>query len=88
MLPDWLDYQRLQALLVGIAVVAAVLALVGLVLSRRPAAKVLAVVVFGLVAVGAVWQHQRIDDARRTDCANVEFLDAGVIVPHCPAPPA
>jgi len=88
MLPDWLDFDRLQALLVGVTVLAVILALLGLALSRRPAAKVLAVVVFGLIAVGAVRQIQTLDDARRTDCGNVEIFDAGVIVPHCPAGPA
>ena len=88
MLPDWLDFDRLQALLVGVTVLAVILALLGLALSRRPAAKVLAVVVFGLIAVGAVRQIQTLDDARRTDCGNVEIFDAGVIVPHCPTAPA
>jgi hypothetical protein len=88
MLPDWLDWDRLQALLVVVAVVATILALVGLALLRGPVRKALAVVLLGLVAAGAVWQTRALDDARRADCADVEVLGARVVVPSCPRPSA
>ena len=88
MMPEWLDSERLQALLALVGVLAVVLAILGLALGRRPAVKVLAVVVFGAVAVGAVWQSRAIDDARRRDCTDVEAFGARVVVPSCPDPRA
>lgn len=88
MMPDWLDFDRLQALLAGITVLAVLLALIGLGLARRPALKVVAVVVFGAVAVGAAWQLQTIEHARRSDCTRVEMFGAKVAVEHCPQPRA
>jgi hypothetical protein len=87
MMPEWLDFERLQILLAVGCVLAVALALVFAALTRRPALKVVAVVVFGAVAVGAAWQLQAIDDARRTDCSNVEMLGTRVVVPACPEPP-
>jgi hypothetical protein len=84
MMPDWLDYDRLQALLTGVGVLAVLLALIALALARPPALKVVAVVVFGFVAAGAAWQLETIEDARRTDCARVEVLGSTVEVPNCP----
>jgi hypothetical protein len=88
MMPDWIDYDRLQLLLACVAVLAFLLAVVGLALARRPAVKVFAVLVFGAVAVGAAWQLRTIEDTRRTDCAKVEMFGARVAVPACPEPPA
>jgi hypothetical protein len=88
MLPDWIDYDRLQALLVAITVLAVVLGLLCLTLVRRPGTKLLGVVLFAGLAVGAVWQLQTIERERRTDCTDVEVFGSGVVVPHCPAPSA
>jgi hypothetical protein len=88
MLPDWLDFDRLQVLLAGLTVLATVGALVFLALTRRPGLKVVAVVACGVVAVGAAWQLHEIDDARRVDCSQVEVFGAGVTVPACPEPVA
>jgi hypothetical protein len=88
MMPDWLDYDRLQALLAGVTILAVLFALICIALARRPAGKILAVVVFSIVAVGAVWQIETMENARRTDCANVEVFGSRVTVPHCPAAPA
>ncbi|MGZ8753527.1 MAG: hypothetical protein ACXW2C_01250 [Acidimicrobiia bacterium] len=88
MMPDWLDYERLQILLAAVIVLAVVLALVFLALLRRPARKVFAVVAFGAIALGAAWQLHATAEARRTDCARVEFLGSRVVVPACPEPRA
>jgi len=88
MMPEWLDSDRLQALLTVISILAILLALICLGLTRRPALKVLAVVGFSVVAIGALWQIQTIDDARRTDCGNVEVFGTRVVVPNCPEPRA
>jgi hypothetical protein len=88
MMPDWLDYDRLQALLAGLTILAVLLALIGLALSRRPIGKILAVLVFSVVAVAAVWQIETMADARRTDCTRVKVFGSRVMVPHCSKPPA
>ena len=88
MLPDWLDYDRLQALLAAVTVLSVVLALICLALFRHTGVKIVAVVLFGVLAVGAAWQLQTIESERRTDCTDVEVLGSGVVVPHCPAPQA
>ncbi len=87
-MPDWLDYDRLQVVLAIVTVLAVVLALVFLALARRPALKVVAVVVFGAIALGAAWQLQTINDARRVDCSQVEVFGSRVVVPACPEPGA
>ncbi len=86
MMPDWLDFDRLQVVLVGLSVLAVVLALVFVALARGPALKVFSVVVFGALALGAAWQLQAINDARRIDCSQVEVFGERVVVPACPAP--
>ena len=88
MMPEWLDYDRIQALLVLVTVLAVLVALIALALVRRPALKVLAVVLLGVVAGAAIWQIQSIDAERRKDCGNVEVLGAQVTVPGCPSPQA
>ncbi len=85
MIPDWLDYDRLQVLLASLAVLAVVLALVFLALARGPALKVFSVVLFGALALGATWQLQTINDARRIDCSQVEVFGELVVVPACAA---
>jgi hypothetical protein len=84
MLPDWLDYDRLQMMLAGLGVLALALALVCLALTRPTALKVVAMVGFGAIALGAGWQLQEIADARRADCSDVEVLGSRVVVPACP----
>jgi hypothetical protein len=88
MTPYWLDYERLQILLATVTVLALLLAFVFLALPRRPAQKVLAVAVFGAIALGAAWQLHATADARRTDCAQVEIFGSRVVVPACPEPRA
>ena len=88
MMPEWLDFNRLQALLALVAILAVLIALIALGLVRRPTLKILAVVVFGVVAGAAIWQSISIDEERRTDCANVEVFGSRVAVPNCPDPRA
>jgi hypothetical protein len=84
MTPTWLDFDRLQTLLAVLTVLAAMLALVSLALLKPVAAKVLGVGLLVVVCGAAFWQHQRLDDARRTDCSRVEIVGTRVRVPACP----
>jgi protein-S-isoprenylcysteine O-methyltransferase Ste14 len=86
MMPEWLDYDRVQALLALIAILAVLTALIALAMKWRPTLRVLAVVVLGVVAAAAIWQTHEIDADRRTDCNTVEVLGARVAVPGCPNP--
>ena len=88
MMPEWLDFDRLQALLALAAVLAVLIALIVLALARRPVLRVLGVAIFAVIAGAAIWQTVSMEEERRTDCGNVEVFGSRVTVPNCPDPSA
>jgi hypothetical protein len=84
--PTWLDFDRLQQFLAVGTVLAAGLTLIALAVVRPAVRSAVAALVFGGLAVAGVWQHVHLDDTRRTDCAEVEFLGSQVRVAGCPDP--